>query len=193
MVSRTPKGFTLIEVVVVIVIVMIIAALTLPIWISAKSRSKEVVTENNLRQTWLALEMYRQGNDGGASIGPSSALGLPNIDAFHALVKSSGIKWWHAPEKIGYGPIYYPMDRSDYVIAGLKESYDRRMDMWLEYNRRHESSSVIVGDFWHTETCGKYPLPNCLFKGFGLRLDGSVMRREAVGDIYAPKWWEESE
>jgi prepilin-type N-terminal cleavage/methylation domain-containing protein len=190
--SRSCKAFTLVEIVVVLLIVAIIAAITFPVMTAAKKKSYETMTQENLHQCWLALEVYRQDFDNASvEMGTSSDLGLPNVDGFHSLIKKSGIKWWYAPGKIGYGPIYYPMDRSDFVVKGLDIAYEARLNTWLSYNRAEQSKSVIIGDFNHTEGCFKFPDARCLLKGFGIQLDGSLSHRQAVGYINRPTWWGE--
>jgi prepilin-type N-terminal cleavage/methylation domain-containing protein/prepilin-type processing-associated H-X9-DG protein len=55
---RQPFGFTLLELLVVVAVIAILAALLLPVLSGAKGRGLRVACSNNLRQTFLALNMY---------------------------------------------------------------------------------------------------------------------------------------
>ncbi len=106
-------------------------------------------------------------------------------------MKSRGIEWWHQGDKIGYGPIYYPIDKSDLVSSSHSKFLDQRLKEWLDYSGRNEASSIIIGDFNHTDGCAQFPDKFCLFKGFGLTLNGSIVRKRATGEIHSVEWWEQ--
>jgi len=192
MALRTSRAFTLTEIVIVIAIVAVLTGLTVPIWNSVRKRSYESHTLNSLRQAHLALELYRQGEDQGAMFtGTSSQMGLPNRDNFSRLLVERKIRWWTAPGKVGYGPIYYPVDPSDIVNPGTEPFVRHQLKSWLSYTVKNEANSVLLGDFNHTQGCGKFPDKFCLFKGIGVALNGSLVRRRAAGEIHSCEWWEQ--
>lgn len=68
------KGFTLIELLVVIAIIAILAAMLLPALSSAREKGRQAVCLNNLKQIYLALELYANDYD---ELYPRAAGGVP--------------------------------------------------------------------------------------------------------------------
>src|SRR5690348_2890588 len=61
---RTRKGFTLVELLVVIAIISLLAALLLPALREARERGRRAVCVSNLRQLFLAANLYADDNNG---------------------------------------------------------------------------------------------------------------------------------
>ncbi|HET6456851.1 MAG TPA: type II secretion system protein [Armatimonadota bacterium] len=57
------KGFSLIELLIVIAIIGVLASLLFPVFASVKKRSHSASCQSNLRQIWMAFEMYLQDWD----------------------------------------------------------------------------------------------------------------------------------
>ncbi len=189
MVSNRCKAFTLVEMMVVIAIVLAVAGISYPIWASAKEKGNETVTINALRQTWVALELYRQDQSGGAALsGTSSEMGLPNQDQFIAAYDKLGIKRWTSGRIAEIH--YYPRDFSDIPIGNPGQG-EQLVQQWVGYTQREQGSSVVFGDFSHTEDCPNLINFTCLFSGFGVDLGGALHRKLASGNNFICIWWEQ--
>jgi prepilin-type N-terminal cleavage/methylation domain-containing protein len=58
--GRASRGFTLIELLVVIAIIAILAAILLPVFASARERTRRSTCESNMQQIYEALELFKK-------------------------------------------------------------------------------------------------------------------------------------
>ena len=78
------KGFTLIELMIVVVIIGILAALAIPRFMQATTKSKQSEAKQILKQIYTMQRTYRQANtgygDNGTTFGPTAGAGtFPQI------------------------------------------------------------------------------------------------------------------
>ena len=62
-VLKSKKGFTLIELMIVVVIIGILAAMAIPVFMQATSKSKQSEARAILKQIYIMEEAYRQENE----------------------------------------------------------------------------------------------------------------------------------
>lgn len=56
------RGFTLLELLVVMTVIVVLASVLTPVLTRARQGALETTTRSDLRQAWLALEIYREAN-----------------------------------------------------------------------------------------------------------------------------------
>jgi prepilin-type N-terminal cleavage/methylation domain-containing protein len=72
---KSKKGFTLIELMIVIVIIGILAAMAIPVFMQATSKSKQSEARAILKQIYVMEEAYRQENGAYACDGEEKSAG----------------------------------------------------------------------------------------------------------------------
>lgn len=97
---RREPGFTLIELLIVVAIIAILAAIAVPNFLEAQTRSKASRAMADLRSIATALEMYNVDNQHYPTmLEPGFAGGV-------APLAGSDLKWWYTPDSLST-PIAY--------------------------------------------------------------------------------------
>ena len=129
---RGEKGITLVEIMVCVGIVAIVAAIALPAFSAAKLGSKKSASKESLRQSWMALMIYRTDHGGGTDSGTASEMALPMFDV--------GYEFSAAPYSGPNGgrQLYWSpqTDTTDIRITGE----------WVRYTRACRQESILISE-----------------------------------------------
>ena len=158
-------GFTLIELLVVIAIIAILAALLLPALTAVKSRAKQTVCQNNLRQIGLGIRLYC---DDARDIVPTPIFSPTNLPwiAFKELMKANvGLKGTSSPQ--------------DRIFAGPADTFYYKPDFGYVAEGRHEQSSSDFSSYgFNNANLAPFPPGKGGFLGIGGRQLSSIKNPE---------------
>jgi prepilin-type N-terminal cleavage/methylation domain-containing protein len=183
---RTRAAFTLVEVLVVIGILAVLAALTFPVFGLAKAKARETACASNLRQIWLATQLYRSENGGDGVYGSVTAMGLPNATEvrFFTDLRRQGLVCGlgNRPLDPLFGNTYYRMFQED---EGDPDPWK-----WSAYTTSKHDEAILMADPFHNPPDVSIELSPLRTKvGFGVTLGGNVRRVENKGDWMFRAWW----
>ena len=82
-------AFTLIEMLVVIGVIGILAGLLMPALIAARERAREASCTNNLRQLWMAMDMYCTHNND-YYLSAARDIQTSNLERWHGIRQQTG-------------------------------------------------------------------------------------------------------
>ena len=100
-----PGAFTLIEMLVVIAIIGILAGLLLPALTAARERGREAACKSNLRQLFMAMDMYCNHFDE-YYLSAARDINTTNLERWHGIRQQTGT------DPSTGSPIYTPFDPS---------------------------------------------------------------------------------
>jgi len=165
------KGFTLVEILVAITIIAILAAIIYPVTVMAKGSASEGKCITQMHGAWLAIEMYRNDNDGG-QIGTPSQMGLPLKD-LDVNSKLDCLAQQPGPN----GRKLYP-----YINLWQPFAISDSQGIWSRAVTTHGEKTAMLLDINHRNE--KTPQFSPYFKRFGIivRLAGNAQKLERGGD-----------
>lgn len=189
---RRNDGVTLVEVIVVAAILVILASLLYPVLVKAKEGSQMATCRSNLRQRFIALQIYRDAVGGIDTPADSESMGFP---VHFDCVMWPDDCWTNAARRLACGgrnpvnathPVAYrqfwPPPRH-FTAAYVKE----QEAAWIEYLYKVGSGALIFTDSNHPlHFPSNYWTTN---RSFGIALDGSIKLRVARGDPQNYGWW----
>jgi prepilin-type N-terminal cleavage/methylation domain-containing protein len=179
---KNESGFSLVEVIVVVTIVVIVAAISYPVFTRAKEKSLESQSISNMRQLFIAIEIYR-ADYGGIPYGSMEAMGLP---------PAPSEKWLGASVAALYPPKQPP---GGYLYFPVPKNLDRRAPTWEQYVREHTEATVLIADagFNPLEPKGAskyyYMNPDVEKYVIGMTVGGSIRKQRASGSLVM-QWWD---
>ena len=165
------RAFTLIEVLSVIAIVAFLAALLFPVVKKAKERAKTTASMSNLRQIYVALQLYALDSEPNATSGTASDMGIPPSDMMlvynPALFPNTEGIWKSACD-------HHPLAPESFTNYSYYPAND---GTFPAYSRKYKGSAIWLTDF----NCN--PASVDIYADFeekfaiGLRADGSITTR----------------
>ncbi len=193
---RQPKtrALTLIEVIVVAVIVGLLAALLTPVFVGAIMAAKEIQAASNLRQIFIATDLYRTDYDGQGKYGTAYEMGLPDYTVVYdtygiypgtiltdMLPGTGGL--WSSP--CGTHPDNLDFSNTD--LCWNPESFPD--NLWADYARSREGSAILISD----DNCNphNHPLTAEFFpkKFIGVSISGSIRIDITTGPDHGFIYW----
>ncbi len=185
---KCPSGFTIIELLVVIGIVIILAAISFPVFASAKRATLKNVTAQSLRQGWISLQLYREQYGGELNYGSAVEMGLP--DSSNQANDSKGYFVWDKPP-CGYHPSDF---KSSYILntlcprLGLDGAEACRLKV-RDWAVQYQDNWILLYDLNCTDHSSDL---NNMFDeklGIGMLLGGSLRIKRSSGRPGEPQWW----
>jgi type II secretory pathway pseudopilin PulG len=190
------KAFTVVEVISVTTIVAILTAVTFPLIQQSMRSAKRVHAISNLKQLWVAFELYRQENEGEPLAGPNpySAVGVSVSP--RDLFPACGNDWkcYSRPIKSPCSP--HPYDVTPYMvhsIGGIGEGYEdpsaiHKPDLRDTLRIYGESHPAFI-DLSCSDVSEKYLEPDSRKLGLSVLFNGTLVIRRGRGNAMQVSWW----
>lgn len=175
-----PPGFTLVELLIVVTIIIVLAAVVFPVVIGAKKHSLRTTCTANLRNHWLAFELYAQDGGGWSHLPRYVTATLPYGKSKEIFRCPSDPRPAAASKyRVVFEP---PLEDTIWVDYPVSYLYVRHyipasnLVVWEKLLRRHPNIAFLVCP-WHgvrARTSMADPFPYYVGKLVRLRTDGSI-------------------
>jgi prepilin-type N-terminal cleavage/methylation domain-containing protein len=180
------RAFTIVEILCVIAIIACLAALSFPAFARARLSASDVVCTSNLRQLYIAIELYRQDHEGGW---PNlNSTGLPDIH--HTMRIGRQMYGDHACKWAPWGPV---SARYPYVYFGRYDLFmgaPTTVEFGLYYSLVGDAG-VLLADFNHNEKDIPWMDEDTVIKAKTMTVGGSYRVYRSKGNFFrlpGPFW-----
>jgi type II secretory pathway pseudopilin PulG len=166
-----------------IAIVVIVGAIAYPVIVNAKEGGLKTKSISNMRQVYLALELYAQEHDGSPT-GSMEEMGLPPWPS---------VEYLGASVKEMYPPLRPSVNWSEYAYNPIPADVDKRSPTWKEYTQEVGPSAVLLYDpFFNPQRTDDYDMywqdPFVRKFVMGMTVSGSLVKRTRAG-VLDLRWW----
>lgn len=149
---RRERGFTLVEILVCVAIIAVLAALMFPVFSRAKNSAKETDAATNLRQIYMAIELYRSDNPDSIPFGTRDEMHLPLVyltDDWEGI-PGAPLSSWFSP--CGHHPNFSKPDnphRGGNILsqfASVPPGRDPNISLTYRAIMKHKNDAIILID-----------------------------------------------
>jgi len=122
------RAFTLIELLMVVAIISLLAAIAIPNFLEAQTRSKVARALADMRSVATALETYRTDENAYPPMTEPGFVGGPEV------IRGTFLKWWYVPDRLST-PIAYVSSAAMLCPFGgdVPKSLDFPDEIWRRY------------------------------------------------------------
>jgi prepilin-type N-terminal cleavage/methylation domain-containing protein len=190
------RAFTLVEVICVITIVAILTAITFPVMQQSMRGAKRVHAISNLKQLWIAFELYRQENEGEHLPGPNPYSQVGVSVAPKDLFPQCGGRHQCYLKYVKSPCSPHPHDVTPYMvhsIGGIGEGYEdpfsiHKPDLRDTLRIYGESHPAFI-DLSCSDVSEKYLEPDSRKLGLSVLFNGTLVIRRGRGNAMQVSWW----
>ena len=178
---KNRRAYTVIEVLVCIGITSITIATMAPVFSKAKHRAKITKSLSNLRQMFVACELYRMDHDGVGQFGDLPEMGLPRVEFVFRDRFGLPLDLFSSP--CGDHPSDNPRVIDYYYNPGFGGPDFAREAILYGSNGR------LFTDLNCTDHTVSLYNPFRKRRGLGVLMEGQLVNRFKEGDMDDPSWW----
>lgn len=178
------RAVTILEIIIVMAILGILSALAFPTIASARIPAQIQVSKSNLRQQWLALQLYREATD--EVYGSTTEMNLPDSESlFLSSSTPLGLpdKVWRSPcgkhpQNIGDDHYRWMLQKDEGTVKAFKAAAILYEDnLIVSYDVNCNPADVNVSSAWQKK------------RALGILLSGVLISKTAIGSPDLYEWW----
>lgn len=167
-------GFTLVELLCVIVILAVVSAIVFPVVVRARMGAKVTSAKTNLKNLWMALQLYQENYGERVEYGAVSDMGLPSagagygnfLDEYTHQKRGSWLTWTdicpcgtHVGSEANWGIFYF----GDHITD------------WPKDVQKYKDSTIVLADKNCNDSSVRIDCQFCKKRSIGIALSGKLV------------------